>query len=139
LKAVNGTTTNMSLRALKAGFEHAVKIGWLDRNPFKGVRQMNIPEPDYAVYLNEEEVRRLLTVIPDPEFQRLIRFYLLTGCRRTEGASVDWRDVNLDNRTLIIRSTYSKTKRNRVLQVGDKLHELLVDQGPKKEGKVFPR
>ncbi|MCX6600777.1 MAG: tyrosine-type recombinase/integrase [bacterium] len=139
LQQVNGTTTNICLRALKAAFEYAVKIGWLDKNPFRGVKQVHVPEPDYAVYLSEEEVQQLLAAIPDAEFRRLIRFYLLTGCRRTEGASVDWRDIDLEKRTLVIRSTYSKTKKNRVLPIGDNLHDLLVEQGPKKQGKVFPR
>jgi integrase len=120
LKAVNGTTLNMALRALKAGFEYAVKLGWIERNPFKGVRQ-------------------LLAAIPDTEFRRLIRFFLLTGCRRTEGVNIDWRDVNLERRTVVIRSSYTKTKRNRVLQIGDKLHDLLVEQEPMRQGKVFPR
>jgi integrase len=139
LKSVNGTTLNMNLRALKAGFEYAVKVDWIQKNPFKGVKQVHVPEPDYAVYLDEDEVKRLLAAIPDIEFRRLIRFFLLTGCRRTEGVNVDWRDINLDKRTLVIRASYTKTKRNRVLQIGEKLHALLVEQQPKKQGKVFPR
>ncbi|MBK8127352.1 MAG: phage integrase SAM-like domain-containing protein [bacterium] len=34
LQRVNGTTTNMNFRALKAGFEYAVKIEWLERTLF---------------------------------------------------------------------------------------------------------
>jgi integrase len=139
LRHVNGTTTNITLRALKAAFEYAVKIGWLEKNPFRGVKQVHVPEPEYAVYLTEDEVHQLLAAIPDAEFKRLIRFFLLTGCRRTEGTSIEWRDVDLEKRTLIIRSTFTKTKKNRVLQIGDKLHALLMEQGPKKQGKVFPR
>jgi integrase len=139
LKKVNGTTTNISLRALKAGFEFAVRLGWLGKNPFKGIRQVHVPEPDYAVYLDADEVKQLLGVIPDVEFRRLIRFYLLTGCRRTEAVLIDWRDINLEKGTIIVRSTHTKTKKNRVLQIGDKLHDLLLEQGPQKQGKVFPR
>jgi integrase/recombinase XerD len=139
LKAVNGTTLNMNLRALKASFEFAVRLGWLLKNPFKGVKQVHVPEPDYPVYLNEDEVKELLAAIPDPEFRRLIRFYLLTGCRRTEAAKIDWHDVDLDKGTIIIRGSNTKTKRNRVLQIGDKLHDLLVEKGPQKDGRVFPR
>jgi len=139
LKSVNGTTLNMSLRALKAGFEYAVRFGWLQKNPFKGVKQVHVPEPDYPVYLNEDEVKQLLAAISDPEFRRLIRFYLLTGCRRTEAAKIEWRDVDLGKRTIIIRGSNTKTKRNRVLQIGDKLYDLLVEQGPQKDGRVFPR
>ena len=53
--------------------------------------------------------------------------------------NIDWRDVNLERRTVVIRSSYTKTKQNRVLQIGDKLLDLLVEQEPKKQGKVFPR
>ena len=139
LKSVNGTTLNISLRALRAGFEFAVKLGWLDKNPFKGVKQVHVPEPDYAVYLDEDEVKQLLAVVPDPEFQRLLRFYLLTGCRRTEAVMIDWHDVDLDKRTIVIRGINTKTRRNRVLQMSDKLHALLMKQEPKKQGRVFPR
>lgn len=139
LKSVNGTTLNISVRALKAGFEYAVRVGWLDKNPFKGVKQVHMPESDYPVYLDEAEVKQLLAAIPDIEFRRLIRFYLLTGCRRTEAMMIDWRDVDLDRRTLVLRASTTKTRRNRVLQVGDKLRDLLVEQGPKTQGKLFPR
>ncbi len=139
LRKVNGTTLNINLRALKAGFEYAVMLGWIEKNPFKGVKQVHVPEPDYPVYLDEDEVKQLFAAIPDPEFRRLIRFYLLTGCRRTEAMQIDWRDVDLEKRTIVIRASTTKTKKNRVLQIGDKLHDLLVEQGPKKQGKLFPR
>jgi len=138
-KSVNGTTLNMSLRVLKAGFEYAVKVGWLQQNPFKGVKQVNMPEPDYPVYLDENEVKQLLAAIADVEFRRLIRFFLLTGCRRTEAMCIDWRDIDLEKRTLVLRASTTKTKRNRVLQIGDKLHDLLIEQSPKKQGRLFPR
>jgi integrase len=91
------------------------------------------------VYLDEDEVKQLLAVVPDVESRRLIRFYLLTGCRRTEAVMIDWRDVDLVKGTIVIRACTTKTKRNRVLQIGDKLRDLLVEQGPKKNGKVFPK
>ena len=139
LKRANGTTTNIDLRAMKAGFEYAIKLGWLEKNPFKGVRQVHVPEPDYPVYLNEDEVQKLLAAISDDEFRRLIRFYLLTGCRRTEAVRIEWKDVDFEKRTIVIRASHTKTKRNRVLQIGDKLNSLLHDQVPKQHGKVFPR
>lgn len=139
LNRVNGTTANMNFRALKAGFEYAVKIEWLAKNPFRGVKPVFVPEPDYPVYLDEDEVKQLMSVIPDPEFRRLIRFFLLTGCRRTEVSLIDWRDVNLEHRTIVIRAGNTKTKKNRVLQIGDKLHDLLVEHGPQKFGRLFPK
>lgn len=139
LQRLNGTTTNMYHRAVKAGFEYAVKLEWLVKNPFRGVKPVRIPEPDYAVYLNEEEVAQLLSVITNEEFRRLIRFFLLTGCRRTEVALIDWRDIDLEMRTIILRASNTKTKRNRVLEIGEKLFELLQEQGPKKSGRLFPK
>ena len=139
LKRLNGTTTNMYLRSVKAGFEYALKLEWLEKNPFRGVKPVNIPEPEYAVYLNEEEVAQLFSVIPDVEFRRLIRFFLLTGCRRTEVALIDWRDIDMDMRTIILRASNTKTKRNRVLEIGDKLYALLQEQGPQKSGRLFPK
>jgi integrase len=139
LLSVNGTTTNISLRALKAGFEYAVKIGWMEKNPFKGMKYVRVPEKNYPVYLSEEEVKILLEIIPDEEFRRLIRFYLLTGCRRTEAVMIDWRDISLDNETIVIRSTNTKTGKNRVLQIGSKLRILLLEQGPQESGLLFPK
>jgi len=139
LQRLNGTTTNMYHRAVKAGFEYAVKLEWLVKNPFRGVKPVRIPEPDYAVYLNGEEVAHLLSVVTNEEFRRLIRFFLLTGCRRTEVALIDWRDIDLEMRTIILRASNTKTKRNRVLEIGEKLYELLQEQGPKKSGRLFPK
>ena len=68
----------------------------------------------------------------------MIRFYLLTGCRRTEATSIDWRDINLETGKIVIRSSYTKTGKNRVLDMGRKIRELLEEQGPKESGLVFP-
>ena len=139
LESVKPTTLNIAFRALKAGFQYAVKLGWLSNNPFAGVKQVPVPEADYPMYLSQEEVQKLLSVIDDLEFRRLIRFYLLTGCRRSEVALLDWMDINMEGRTVVIRSRSAKNKRNRIIQVGEKLYGLLLEQGPKPSGRVFPR
>jgi integrase len=138
LETVVPATINIELRALKAGFEYAVKIDWILKNPFKGVKQVPEIEKDYPVYLSIEEIQRLLEAIPDEAFRRLVRFYLLTGCRRTEAALLDWKDINLNFRTIIIRSRSTKTKKNRVIHMGEKLLNLIQEIGPKSQGRIFP-
>lgn len=118
-------TINKHLRHLKAIFQEAVKWGLIKNNPVKGVRKLR--EVDNVVrFLTIDEIKVLLKLIDDPDFLKLIKFYLLTGMRRNEALFLDWSDFK--DTHIMIRNKEgftTKTGKNRKLPISSKLHDLI--------------
>ena len=80
---------------LSTGFRHAVRMGWIDRNPldliptFKGARQTVPP------IFSEAEVALLYS---DP----LMTLLLDTGIRKSEARSLQRRHISLDREELVV-------------------------------------
>ena len=57
--------------------------------------------------------------------RKLILFMIATGLRRSEAFNVQWKDIDLENRTLLISSTRSKGKRTESIVLGQSAIEIL--------------
>jgi len=79
------TTISIHLRTLKAVFQRAIsEYKLLSDHPFRSIKPYTIPKRQRPTFLSADQVRIMLDSIEDPDFKRLIEFYLWTGCRRTE-------------------------------------------------------
>ena len=101
-------------------------------NPFLGVRKERATRSDR---LAAAERGRALT---DPElaavwhaadpmraFGRLIRFYILTGCRRGEGAGLTWQMVNRKRGMIELPAQFVKQGRGHDVPITDELAAVL--------------
>jgi integrase len=86
---------------LSALFATAAEDGLVERNPVGGVRvpasldsDSDLQEPAKA--LTEEELRRLLGVLPQP-WRLFFRFLTQTGLRISEAIALAWDDVALED------------------------------------------
>ncbi len=85
LKHQSPTTASMALRTLKAIFQRAIdEHNLIKVHPFRKLKGFASVEKRRVAFLTVEEVKKLLNVIEDGEYKRLIQFYAWTGCRRTE-------------------------------------------------------
>jgi integrase len=87
---------NRTLSILKSAFNYSIKLGWRDDNPAQFVKRY--PEQPRERYLNDAEYPRLFAALAECKHQvvaDLIRFILLTGCRRSEAFQMKWADVDL--------------------------------------------
>lgn len=55
-------------------------------------------------YLTPEDAEKLLGLLPD-HLQRLVTFYLATGCRATEALDLEWRDVSPEGKRVVFWET----------------------------------
>jgi integrase len=55
-----------------------------------------------------------------------LSFVMLTGCRRTESASLMWEDVDLDGKTFALRGEVVKNHKALTLPMSTVMHELLT-------------
>ncbi len=96
---VSKTTANIEIRTIRAMFNYAVRMGYLDSNPTNYVKQFSIPQKEKLSF-NDVEVKRILDTVEDDYFKNLILFSLFTGCRLNEILNIQVRDI--DFRELIL-------------------------------------
>ena len=115
IRKLSATTVNMRFRSLRAAFSVAVKWGYLQSNPFKGLKEIPVDGADAPRYLSSVEIKKLFAVVDDERFRTLFEFYINTGGRLREVLGLTWNDVNLENKTLTFRH---ETKFNKKRDIG---------------------
>ena len=102
-------TANRNLTVLKAALNHAWQGGkingsdeaWRKVKPFRGADAARVR------YLQIDECARLLNAC-EPDFRRLVRGALVTGCRYGELCRADVRDFNPDSASLLVRESQGR-------------------------------
>jgi integrase len=100
---VRPVTININLRSLRASFNDAKKLNFIDENPFQGMRLVRIPHQE-AAYLSQGEFRKLIVAINDPNFRNLVIFAASTMMRRGELINLRWSDIDFERQIIHVRS-----------------------------------
>lgn len=105
----------------------------LEANPLagyrrgRGTRVERVSRSEMGRALNDEELLAVWrTACPDTSFGRLIRFLILTGCRRNEGAKLKWSMVDLRVGRIDLPATFTKQARGHTVYVSGALRQLLL-------------
>ena len=98
------------LRYARHFFDVAVRRGLIDANPFEHIKGLAVKgDPKRRMFVSGEVVRRVMEVIPDPQWRLLIALARWGGLRiPSEAAKLTWADVDFANKRFIVRS--SKTE-----------------------------
>lgn len=116
-REVSAATLAKHLRQLGACFEAAIAEGFASENPVKRLHKTARPRVvrSRPAYYTDDELRRLWPELaPDPElneplvYSYLCRLAAATGLRLGELAALEWADVDLLNRELHVRKTYTE-------------------------------
>ena len=87
-------------------------------------------------FYNDEEIEKIMYFIQEYPYQSeflrkrnyaLIAVLLMTGVRRGELIGIKLPDINLTANTIIIRGHNSKSKRDRLIPISQRLKEILDD------------
>jgi integrase len=134
LQTVRGSSVNRELSVLKHCFSQAVKWGLTDKNPTQGVSMLK--ETPRTKYLTYEEEGRLLSACPQ-WLGEIILFALHLGMRMGEILSLLWADIDLTQKTILVRT--SKNGMPRSIPMNRVIFDLLSskEKGQPLE-KVFP-
>ncbi len=132
LGKVKPVTIKTQVGAIKACFSKGVDWGLITTNPWEGKEIKVIKE--VPLYLSLEEIQKLLEEVKGKELENLIKFYLYTGCRRSEALALRVTDINMNAGTVTIRGDVAKSRKARVLSFRQlpQLKELI--EGLKLEG-----
>ena len=127
LKQTSPTTTNIDLRTMKAAFNTAIRWEYMDRNPFKGIKFVPIPERAPCFFTKEHFVAFAATISED-WFRNIVEFAVLTGLRRGELVNLRWENVDMQRGVIQIESTATfKTKsgKRRLVPLNDSAKRIL--------------
>ncbi len=112
----------------------------LEVNPLAGYRRRRdtrserVKKSEMGRALSDVEICTIWqTADTKTSFGRLVRFLILTGCRRNEGAKLLWDMVDLDECRIEMPATFTKQARGHTVYVSDELAKMLV---PLKENRV---
>lgn len=129
---VTKASVNIDLRNIRAIFNLAVLWGFIEINPFKGVKLFQLDEKERLAF-TEEEIKFILDNICDTSFKNIVLFALNTGCRLDELINLQWRDIDLKERIIIVRNKEdfaTKTGKIRYIPISSFLFELLISIKP---------
>ncbi len=108
-KASNGTI-NRELALLKHCFSIAIKWGWAIENPVKRIEMLREPRGRVR-YLKPEERERLFATLPW-YIKPIVVFAMHTGMRKAEILNLQWSQVSLQNRSVILEDTKNNERRS---------------------------
>ncbi len=113
---------------LKAAFRYALEENYIKVNPCTGIKQYRLPQQQ-PLYFSKPEYDKLLKVIEDKEFKRLVMIAANTGLRQMELLTLKWNQVNFESRNIILdnRTHITKSKKIRSVPINDNIYEVLLE------------
>jgi integrase len=110
-----GPVSRNRLRSyLSAFFSWCIQEGLLDQNPVAGTGKAAEGGSRERV-LTPEELRKLWRALGDDEFSNVTRLLLLTGQRRNEIGKLQWSEVDLARKMIVLSPTRTKNSRQHEL------------------------
>lgn len=127
------------LICLNSFFNRAIDEGFLNSNPCKNVKRFKLPQKQ-PLFFSESEFEKLLAVIPDGNFKCLVELAINTGMRQAEILNLQWDNVNIKNRLIILdnRTVITKSKKIRQIPLNVRCLQILNEMELNRTGeKVF--
>jgi integrase len=107
---------------------------WLKASPSEGVKRSKVEVArDRWLTMNEVKAVWEDAALLGYPFGPWVRMLLLTGQRRTEVASMRWQDINLDEKTWLIRAEDAKNRRAHIVPLSTHaidILEMVPQMGP---------
>jgi integrase len=141
----SASTRNHYVRLIRAAFKWAAKKGYIPRSPISEDSSLKTTKPaQRARRLSPDEESRLLAGAASVtrgvgmRLQGLIIAALETGCRRGELLGLQWADVNLARKELVIRAENAKDDEARMLPISTRLAGVLEMARTDPAGQKYP-
>ena len=127
IQDIKPTTLNIELRALKSMFNTAINWNLISSNPLKKVKQLRIKQ-NIPKMFTHNEIELIMDSLSPTWLKNIVTLALNTGMRRNELINLQWTDVNINKKYLIVRNTESfttKSKAERVIPLNHNSIEVL--------------
>lgn len=133
-------TVNRLLGNARHMFSMAMKWEDLPKNPFAGVKLLRVPDVKERILTSDEELHllRASDKVHAPHLKSLIVLALSTGMRRGEILGLTWSQIDLDQRTIHVHDSKTKSS-NRRIPMNETVWGLMTALKANRQGDlVFP-
>jgi integrase len=115
---------NRELAVVKRAFSLGARAGKILTKPYiPALKENNVRTGFFERDQFEAVLRHLCAPLP-----ALMTFFYITGCRKNEGLSLQWRQIDFRSGTIILDPGATKNNEGRVFPFTHELRELLVAQ-----------
>jgi integrase len=120
-------------------FNFAVRRGYVASNPVDRLEKIILDERPVEI-LSVAQAARLLEAAEAAggTMTPFIAVGLFAGLRTREIAVLDWRDVDLAEKTIMVHAAKTKTRARRIVEISDNLKAWLIPYSLKTAGPVAP-
>ena len=140
-EGLSAVTVNHDLKLLRKMFNWAIRKKLLTQTPFRidGATVVSLErEIPRAVRFEDADDEDRLLKAANPHLRALIIGLLDTACRPGELLSLQWKDVNLPRREVMIRAEKAKTRTARIVPLSTRLLATLELRKLGPDGKEHP-
>lgn len=109
-------TVSKDLRYLKCAFNWAVEQNYLLSNPCAKIKPIKIPEKQ-PLFFSRSEFQKLMETIDNQDLKHIVLFAVNTGLRLTEILTLEWNQINLEDRYVILDNQNHTTKSKKIRSV----------------------
>jgi integrase len=120
-------TRNRARSALSAFFSWCIQEGLIDTNPVTGTGKANEGGSRERV-LTRDELRKLWRNLGGDRFSDIVRLLLLTGARRAEIGMLQWSEVDLAHKMIVLAPARTKNGRQHELPLSTQALAILARQ-----------
>ena len=121
-----------SFKRMNAVFNWAVEQGYLEANPFRGIRKGSMVNEERMFYVPMDWYEKLLDACPDQTWRTLIALCRIGGLRNSsETLRLTWQDVDFVKGSILVHSSkteHHEGKATRLIPMFPKLREELKAQ-----------
>jgi integrase len=126
---------NRARSAFSAFFTWAIAEGLVETNPVTGTAKAEEGASRERV-LTHDELRQLWRGLGDDRFSDIIRLLLLTGQRRNEIGHLQWSEVDLAKRQIVLGAERTKNSREHTIPLSTQALAIL-DRQPRRNSSGF--
>jgi integrase len=126
---------NRARSALSTFFGWAIAEGLLEANPVQGTAKVSEGNGRERVLTNAE-VAKLWAGLGDDSFDDIVRLLLLTGQRRSEIGALQWSEVDLARKMIVLPPARTKNKRKHELPLSRQALAI-IERQPRRNSSPF--
>jgi len=131
-------TSAKSLRYLRSIFNWAITEKYLIENPCKDIKPIKIPEKQ-PLFFSETDFQILIKSIDSKDIRDIVIFAVNTGLRLMELITLQWNQINLKDKYLILDNINhtTKSKKIRTLALNNRALQILNEKQFQNDKNVF--
>jgi integrase len=133
---VSSSTANHKFKMIRSAFQQAWREGYIEDNPAARVSPLKVKDKIDRRAFTLGELKRLLAAATG-EWEGIILVGVYTGQRLGDIATLTWRNIDLESKTLSL--TTGKTGRRQILPLASPLIKWITRQQPNSaDSSLFP-